>query len=538
MNEKKKFSLTQIIRHCIQLAGFLLFPGLFLSVYSAFKNIYISAVAGTFTWAANGPELLLIIAVVLVTVLLGRFFCGFLCSFGALGDLIYAVSGKFMKHRRLPGRKLDRIMKWGKYIILLGLFIFVWNLGVVISNDINPIYVFGMLSRPTTTEALTSAISIGGLLLLIIMIGSTFVERFFCRYLCPAGAILSVLSLPRLFRIKRNNETCVSCSACNHKCSMGVEVSHGKRITSGECINCMKCIPACPKESLSTNAAPVMAGTAAAAMITGLYYVGTIRQESITTASASNQISASAPTQGKYTDGSYSGSAQGFRGAVQVSVTVENGYISDIEILSYKDDRQYFSRAESQIISSILSSQDTNVATVSGATFSSKGIINAVSNALAAAGNDGDIIISANNDTESTSKETADHEVELTPLDPNQEQKESSSNETGENNGFTDGVYTGTGTGYRGETEVSVTVSGGKITDITVLSYRDDERFFRQAQNTIISDILASQSTNVQTVSGATYSSQGIIEAVSDALGITYEKPAVQEKGGHSHHRR
>lgn len=536
MNERRKPQITQIIRHSIQLVGFLLFPGLFLTVYSAFKNVYMSVIAGTFTWAVNGPEILLIIAIVLVTVLLGRFFCGFLCSFGALGDLIYAVSGKFMKHRRLPGRKLDRIMKWGKYVILLGLFIFVWNLGVVISNDINPIYVFGMLSRPTTTEALTSAISIGGLLLLIIMIGSTFIERFFCRYLCPAGAILSVLSLLRIFRIRRNTETCVSCSACSHKCSMGVEVDQGKRVASGECINCMKCIPACPKESLSANAAPVMAGTAAAAMITGLYYVGTIKQEPVTTASASNQISAS--TQGKYTDGSYTGSAQGFRGAVQVSVNVENGYISDIEILSYRDDRQYFNRAESQIISSILSSQDTDVATVSGATFSSRGIIDAVSNALAAAGNDGDIIISANNDTESTSKETGDHEVELTPLDPNQEQKESSSNETGENNGFTDGVYTGTGTGYRGETEVSVTVSGGKITDITVLSYRDDERFFRQAQNTIISDILASQSTNVQTVSGATYSSQGIIEAVSDALGITYEKPAVQEKGGHSHHRR
>ena len=184
---------------------------------------------------------------------------------------------------------------------------------------------------------------------------------------------------------------------------MGVEVDQGKRVASGECINCMKCIPACPKESLSTNAAPVMAGTAAAAMITGLYYVGTIKQEPVTTASASNQISAS--TQGKYTDGSYTGSAQGFRGAVQVSVNVENGYISDIEILSYRDDRQYFNLAESQIISSILSSQDTDVATVSGATFSSRGIIDAVSNALAAAGNDGDIIISANNDMESTSKE-------------------------------------------------------------------------------------------------------------------------------------
>ena len=193
MNEKKKFSLTQIIRHCIQLAGFLLFPGLFLSVYSAFKNIYISAVAGTFTWAANGPELLLIIAVVLVTVLLGRFFCGFLCSFGALGDLIYAVSGKFMNSSskesqpsRLPFAMILMIV--GSVVSAAASACMAVCPSAVQTtarteaalkryskscNDINPIYVFGMLSRPTTTEALTSAISIGGLLLLIIMIGST-----------------------------------------------------------------------------------------------------------------------------------------------------------------------------------------------------------------------------------------------------------------------------------------------------------------------------------------------------------------------------
>ena len=112
-----------------------------------------------------------------------------------------------------------------------------------------------------------------------------------------------------------------------------------------------------------------------------------------------------------------------------MSVTVENGYISDIEILSYKDDRQYFSRAESQIISSILSSQDTNVATVSGATFSSKGIINAVSNALATAGNNNDIIITAKSDEDSTQQVSGDHEVDLTPLNPNKEQSNNASNE-------------------------------------------------------------------------------------------------------------
>ena len=67
-----------------------------------------------------------------------------------------------------------------------------------------------------------------------------------------------------------------------------------------------------------------------------------------------------------------------------------------------------------------------------------------------------------------------------------------------------------------------MTVSGGQITDITILSYRDDNQFFNKAKSTIINEILQAQSVDVSTVSGATYSSKGILEAVANAVGFEY----------------
>ena len=85
-----------------------------------------------------------------------------------------------------------------------------------------------------------------------------------------------------------------------------------------------------------------------------------------------------------------------------------------------------------------------------------------------------------------------------------------------------DGDYSGTGTGYRGTTAVTVTVKDGYITAITIESYRDDNEYFSRAKNKVISYIITAQSPDVDAVSGATYSSQGIMEAVADALGIDF----------------
>ena len=83
---------------------------------------------------------------------------------------------------------------------------------------------------------------------------------------------------------------------------------------------------------------------------------------------------------------------------------------------------------------------------------------------------------------------------------------------------YMDGTYQGSGYGFRGTTTVTVVVSGGKITTITVNSYRDDKQYFDRAYSTVTKEIISSQSTDVDAVSGATYSSNGIMKAVANAL--------------------
>ena len=90
---------------------------------------------------------------------------------------------------------------------------------------------------------------------------------------------------------------------------------------------------------------------------------------------------------------------------------------------------------------------------------------------------------------------------------------------------YADGQYTGTGNGYRGATQVQVTVAGGRITDVTVLSSEDDRQYFSRAQSSLIAAILNAQGVDVSTVSGATFSSNGILEAVADALNIDFTNP-------------
>ena len=95
----------------------------------------------------------------------------------------------------------------------------------------------------------------------------------------------------------------------------------------------------------------------------------------------------------------------------------------------------------------------------------------------------------------------------------------SASSTTTNQSKYTDGTYTGTGTGFRGgTTEIAVTIKDNKITNVETVSNQDTPRFYERVESGIISEIISAQSTSVDTVSGATYSCEGIITAVQDAL--------------------
>ena len=203
------------------------------------------------------------------------------------------------------------------------------------------------------------------------------------------------------------------------------------------------------------------------------------------------------PPEGGYLDGTYTGSAQGFGGYITVSVTIAEGKITDISIVSAPGETPSYLASARSVISAMLSAQSPNVDAVSGATYSSTGIINAVKSALSQAAK-------GTGPSESPSPSPSPTPVPVPDDAPNY--------------GYLDGTYTGTGEGYGGEITVSVTVSGGQITAIEIVSAPDETPAYLGQALGVIERILARQVPGVDAVSGATFSSEGIMEAVENAL--------------------
>ena len=199
-------------------------------------------------------------------------------------------------------------------------------------------------------------------------------------------------------------------------------------------------------------------------------------------------------------DGVYKGSATGFSGPVTVAVTIMDKKIISIDILSSTDDEAFFNRAKG-VIDRIIASQSFDVDVVSGATYSSNGIIGAVKNALTGEKDNG---VTGKSKQESTSESESDSSLaEIAAVQ--------------DASAYKDGTYYGTGKGFAGTMKVKVDISGGKKTSISIVSTKDGDSYVKSASS-LLDTIVEKQSTNVDTVSGATFSSRGIIAAVRSAL--------------------
>lgn len=255
---QRKQRIYQHTRTGIQILAFLLAPSLFSEAFAGIKYIFTSIGSGQVLEFNSFVRTLVILCG--TTILTGRFFCGYLCAFGALGDWIYALSQwiqKTMSRKKARTIRLPKItvkwqkrLQWIKYGILAAVVVLcaVGTYGSL--RGWSPWDVFSMLRSGRVRLA---GYSVGAVLLAVILAGMAWKERFFCQFLCPMGAVFAMLPALPWTSLSRDRVRCLKgCNLCERNCPAGVSLEEdGWR--SGECIRCNRCLENCPKKNIGTQ---------------------------------------------------------------------------------------------------------------------------------------------------------------------------------------------------------------------------------------------------------------------------------------------
>ncbi len=250
----KQSNKSGVIKTIFQLFFFILI--LYISLAHTFnwggENIHglcpFGGVATFYTYLTTGDYIqhlgqsnyILIFSLLLTLFIGGAFFCGWICPLGSVQEWISKLGRKVRgeKFNNIP-EKLDNILSYFKYIVLAVVIIQTARSYTLVFENIDPYY--------NLFNIWTDEISITGYISVIVVLGaSIFVERPFCRYACPLGALNGIFNHFSFLNIKRNEETCIDCGACDRACPVNIKVSQVQKVSDKNCIRCMKCVESCP----------------------------------------------------------------------------------------------------------------------------------------------------------------------------------------------------------------------------------------------------------------------------------------------------
>lgn len=255
--KKKKTDIKKIhawVRAAIQLVFFLFLPSVYSSAFAGVKYIFNQFSSVSSIELTSFVTVLIVIC--LYTLVFGRFFCGFACAFGSLGDFFRWLYLTIVKKRKKKPvkfpQKLEKILPFGKYLVLLVIVVLCFFGKFDTVQSASPWTVFSMLHN--FNFSLGRYIP-GLVILLLIVIGMCLEDRFFCRFLCPMGAVFTLVPVLPIFGLVRERDNCIKgCSACTKKCPSNIELPQkGKYDVSADCFQCQKCIDTCPKKNVHTG---------------------------------------------------------------------------------------------------------------------------------------------------------------------------------------------------------------------------------------------------------------------------------------------
>ena len=203
----------------------------------------------------HSAGMFLLVCFLAMSWLLRKSFCGWLCPIGTVSEYLWRL-GKQTFHRnwRLP-RRLDIALRGLKYI-LLGLFLY-----AVGSMTVPAIRAFlegpyGLISDVKMLDFFRFLSVTGAVVLALLAVLSVFVQNFWCRYLCPYGALMGLAALASPLRIRREASLCIDCAKCAKACPALLPVDRLVSIRSAECTGCLECVAVCPAEGALIMSAP------------------------------------------------------------------------------------------------------------------------------------------------------------------------------------------------------------------------------------------------------------------------------------------
>lgn len=212
---------------------------------SSLMSFYYFFISGSIH-PAHPAGFFIFIGIVVISLVFGKSFCSWFCPIGLLSEVIGDFGEKLFRRKLKLPKFLDYPLRSLKYLLLGFLFysvFFVMSEAALkmfldspynLMSDVKMYYFFADISR-------TSIIVISVLFLL-----SIFIRNFWCRFLCPYGALLGVISFLSPNKIKRNEVSCIDCNLCAKACPSFIKVDKVKYVISDECSSCMSCVDACP----------------------------------------------------------------------------------------------------------------------------------------------------------------------------------------------------------------------------------------------------------------------------------------------------
>ena len=239
-------------RRICQLGFFLAFPAVFSASFNGVKYVF-GQLGGQQPIELTGFVALLL-AVLAFTCVFGRFFCGYACAFGTLGDAVFALARPLRRALKLEGRGAHRLpagvqsaMQLIKFIVLAGICALCFTGAWQQISGLSPWISFAALdARNIDGVATGSFVALG-----IVVAGMALVERFFCQFLCPLGAVFSLLPVLPFSILNRNRERCAKrCNRCQDSCPVRIHPDR-RDLKAGECIACGRCADGCPMANIA-----------------------------------------------------------------------------------------------------------------------------------------------------------------------------------------------------------------------------------------------------------------------------------------------